>query len=90
MPGSILEIGVYHSLRQGNLKSYWQYNTSLQPFYDNPALSHLPPSPQRPITLGLHLLALLAEGRLTDFHTLLETLDMEQLSDSFVKLPVDL
>ncbi|RXK36725.1 26S proteasome regulatory subunit N12 [Tremella mesenterica] len=85
---SILEVGAFHSLRLGNLKQYWQYNSSLQPFYEN--LPQIPPSPLRPITLGLHLLALLSEGRLTDFHTVLETLQLDQLNDSFVKLPVDL
>ncbi|WWC61184.1 uncharacterized protein I303_103764 [Kwoniella dejecticola CBS 10117] len=86
---SILEIGTFHSLRQGNLKSYAQYNSALQPFYDNLS-SIIPESPNRPITLGLHLLSLLSQGLLTQFHTLLESLKIEQLSDVFVKLPVDL
>ncbi|WWC90087.1 uncharacterized protein L201_005020 [Kwoniella dendrophila CBS 6074] len=86
---SILEIGSFHALRQGNLKSYAQYNFALQPFYSN-LNSIISESPNRPITLGLHLLALLSEGLLTEFHTLLETLKVEQLSDVFVKLPVDL
>ncbi|WRT67072.1 uncharacterized protein IL334_004038 [Kwoniella shivajii] len=86
---SILELGSFHSLRQGNLKSYAQYNFALQPFYSN-LDSILPPSPNRPITLGLHLLALLSEGLLTEFHTLLETLKVDALNDVFVKLPVDL
>ncbi|ORY33767.1 SAC3/GANP/Nin1/mts3/eIF-3 p25 family-domain-containing protein [Naematelia encephala] len=86
---SILELGAFHSLRIGNLKAYRQYNSSLQPFYDNLS-SILPPSPNRPITLGLHLLSLLSEGELTQFHTTLETLQVEQLNDAFVRLPVDL
>jgi 26S proteasome regulatory subunit N12 len=32
----------------------------------------------------------LAEGKLTEFHTLLETLDKELLDDVFVRLPVDM
>ncbi|WVR05122.1 hypothetical protein IAU60_002134 [Kwoniella sp. DSM 27419] len=86
---SILEIGTFHALRQANLKSYAQYNFALQPFYIN-LESVLPASPNRPITLGLHLLALLSEGLLTEFHTLLETLKVDQLNDVFVRLPVDL
>lgn len=71
------------------MKAYRQYNSSLQPFYDN--LSEiLPPSPNRPITLGLHLLCLLSEGQLTEFHTALETLEVGQMKDVFVRLPVDL
>lgn len=69
------------------MKSYQSYNSSLQPFY---ALSHLPASPNRPITLGLHLLSLLSEGQLTQFHTQLETLETSELNDVFVRLPVDL
>ncbi|WVF72262.1 hypothetical protein IAT40_007074 [Kwoniella sp. CBS 6097] len=88
---SILEIGAFHALRQGNLKSYAAYNFALQPFYSNlESESIIPASPNRPITLGLHLLALLSEGLLTEFHTLLETLKVEQLNDVFVRLPVDL
>lgn len=86
---SILELGAFHSLRLGNLKAYRQYNSSLQPFYDNLATT-LPPSPNRPITLGLHLLCLLSEGELTEFHTALETLEVGQMNDVFVRLPVDL
>lgn len=86
---AILEVGAFHSLRLGNLKAYAQYNFALQPFYNNLA-TVIPDSPNRPITLGLHLLGLLSEGLLTEFHTLLETLKVEQLNDVFVKLPVDL
>ena len=87
--GGILEIGAFHSLRQENLKAYWQYNSQLQPFYNN-LDSIIPASPNRPVTLGLHLLALLATGKLTEFHTLLETLDKKVLDDVFVRLPVDM
>jgi len=87
--GAILEIGAFHSLRLGNLKAYRLYNSSLQPFYDNLSTT-LPPSPNRPITLGLHLLCLLSEGQLTEFHTALETLEVAQMNDVFVRLPVDL
>ncbi|CAD6572918.1 MAG: hypothetical protein TREMPRED_000689 [Tremellales sp. Tagirdzhanova-0007] len=86
---SIIELGTFHSLRIGNLKAYRQYNSSLQPFYNNLA-STLPPSPNRPVTLGLYLLFLLSEGQLTEFHSALETLEQSQMSDVFVRLPVDL
>ncbi|WVO12818.1 hypothetical protein L204_100426 [Cryptococcus depauperatus] len=86
---SILEIGAFQSLRQGDLKSYARYNFALQPFYDN-LKDLMPPSPNRPVTLGLHLLGLLSENLLTEFHTLLETLKPEDLNDSFIRLPIDL
>ncbi|WVQ78039.1 hypothetical protein IAT38_000120 [Cryptococcus sp. DSM 104549] len=86
---SILEIGAFQSLRLGDLKSYARYNFALQPFYSN-LDTIIPPSPNRPVTLGLHLLALLSEGLLTEFHVQIESLKPEQLNDSFVRLPVDL
>jgi hypothetical protein len=70
-----------------NLKSYTAYNAALQPFY---TLPNLPSSPNRPVVLGLYLLALLSGGQLTEFHTLLERLGPGEMEDSFVKLPVDL
>lgn len=85
--GSILELAVFHSLRTSNLPSYRSYNASLTPFYSIPSL---PASPNRPVVLGLHLLALLSEGQLTEFHTLMERLQVKELEDAFVKLPVDL
>lgn len=88
-PGSILELATFHSLRQADLKSYSQYNSTLQPFYTDLS-SILPPSPNRPVIIGLHLLSLLSEGKLTEFHTALETLDASELGDSFIKWPVDL
>ncbi|KAK1925020.1 26S proteasome non-ATPase regulatory subunit 8 [Papiliotrema laurentii] len=86
---SILELGVFASLRQQNLAKYISYNSALQPFYDNLA-SILPPSPNKPVILGLHLLFLLSEGQLTSFHQTLETLTVNDLSDVFIKLAVDL
>ena len=87
--GSILELGTFHALRTGNLKSYASYDSSLQPFYDN--LSDvLSPSPNQPVILGLRLLYWLSEGDLTSFHTIVETLEPAQLQDVFVKLAVDL
>ena len=86
-PGAILELGTFHALRTGNIKSYLAYDSLLTPFYDNTALD---PSPNRPIILGLRLLYWLSEGDLTAFHTMLETLDPSQLEDVFIKLAVDL
>ncbi|ORX39816.1 SAC3/GANP/Nin1/mts3/eIF-3 p25 family-domain-containing protein [Kockovaella imperatae] len=84
---SVLEIGAFHALRSGNIKSYLSYDSLLLPFYDN---AQLDASPNRPIILGLRLLYWLSEGDLTAFHTMLETLDPEQLQDVFIKLAVDL
>ncbi|KAK4688653.1 26S proteasome regulatory subunit N12, partial [Tremellales sp. Uapishka_1] len=87
---SILEIAAFHSLRTSNLKAYAQYSASLEPFYTEPVSELIPASANRPVILGLHLLSLLSEGKLTEFHTVIETLKEEQLKDAFVRWPVDL
>lgn len=76
-------------MRRGNLGAYAQYNAALQPFYVNLA-SVLPPSPNRPIIIGLQLLAMLSEGKYSQFHMTLEGLDVSELGDVFVRWPVDL
>lgn len=88
-PGSILEIATFHSLRRGNLAAFAQYNAALQPFYVNLAKT-LPASPNRPIIIGLELLAMLSEGKYSQFHMTLEALDVSELGDVFVRWPVDL
>lgn len=75
----------------------------LASLYLPPYLVHsptLPPSPSRAPLTGLRLLALLASGRTSEFHILLEALAAEPgqdgetqgalLRDEFVMWPVDL
>lgn len=53
--------------------------------------SVLPPSPQMYPLIGLNLLRLLSQNRLSDFHTSLETIDPEQLqTNQYIKQAVDL
>lgn len=53
--------------------------------------SVLPPSSQMYPLIGLNLLRLLSQNRLSDFHTALETIDLDQLqSNQFIKQAVDL
>ncbi|TXT15701.1 hypothetical protein VHUM_00204 [Vanrija humicola] len=86
---TILEIATFNALRQSNLTAYTQYNAALQAFYVNLA-SVLPASPNRPIIIGLQLLAMLSEGKYSQFHMTLEALDVSELGDVFVRWPVDL
>lgn len=60
-------------------RSEWNHHSSI-----------LPPSSSRPPLLGLTLLSLLSSSKIAEFHTLLETLDDEIVSDSYVKWPIDL
>lgn len=53
--------------------------------------SVLPLSSQMYPLIGLNLLRLLSQNRLSDFHTALETIDLDQLqSNQFIKQAVDL
>lgn len=53
--------------------------------------SALPPSSQMYPLIGLNLLRLLSQNRLSDFHTALETIDLDQLqTNQFIKQAVDL
>ncbi|KAI8089986.1 COP9 signalosome [Halteromyces radiatus] len=86
----ILEMGAYHSVRVKDIASFERYIAQLHPYYHDLA-SALPPSPQMYPLIGLNLLRLLSQNRLSDFHTSLETIDSEQLqSNQYIKQAVDL
>ncbi|KAI8343929.1 COP9 signalosome [Chlamydoabsidia padenii] len=86
----ILEMGAYHSVRVKDISSFERYIAQLHPYYHDLG-SVLPPSPQMYPLIGLNLLRLLSQNRLSDFHTSLETIDPEQLqSNQYIKQAVDL
>ncbi|KAL0094679.1 cornichon protein-domain-containing protein [Phycomyces blakesleeanus] len=86
----ILETGVYYSVRVKDIASFERYIAQLNTYYHDLA-SVLPPSPQMYPLIGLNLLRLLSQNRLSEFHTSLEAIDPEQLqSSTFIKQAVDL
>ncbi|KAI8369477.1 COP9 signalosome, partial [Radiomyces spectabilis] len=86
----VLELGAYYSVRIKDIAAFERYIAQLNTFYHD--LAHvLPPSPQQYPLTGLHLLQLLSQNRLSDFHTTLESIDPEQLhANQFIKQAVDL
>ncbi|KAI9487016.1 MAG: cornichon protein-domain-containing protein [Benjaminiella poitrasii] len=86
----ILEVGAYYSVRIKDIASFERYIVQLNTYYFDLA-SVLPPSNQMYPLIGLNLLRLLSQNRLSDFHTALETIDLDQLhSNQFIKQAVDL
>ena len=94
---SILEAGALLSIRSKDAHSYIRYYSQLQPFYDFPGLQQHPSRERSKIT-GLYLLLLLSQGDYAGFHTLLESLLVEEGAngsaaveeDPFIKYPIEL
>ncbi|KAI8369183.1 cornichon protein-domain-containing protein [Choanephora cucurbitarum] len=86
----ILELGAYYSVRIKDIGSFERYIAQLNTYYHDLA-SVLPPSDQMYPLIGLNLLRLLSQNRLSDFHTALEAIDLDQLqSNPYIKQAVDL
>ncbi|ORX51716.1 hypothetical protein DM01DRAFT_1307498 [Hesseltinella vesiculosa] len=86
----ILEMGAYISVRAKDIASFERYIAQLHPYYHDLG-SVLPASSQMYPLIGLNLLRLLSQNRLSDFHTALETIDSQQLqANPYIKQAVDL
>ena len=88
--GDVLEIGALHSVAVADFAAFDRYIAQLRTYYFDFA-SSLPASSQRSLLLGLHLLRLLSQQLIGDFHVALERLDSATLSsDPFVRFPIAL
>ncbi|KAG1174182.1 hypothetical protein G6F70_000084 [Rhizopus microsporus] len=86
----ILEIGAYYSVRVKDIASFERYIAQLNTYYHDLS-SQLPPSQQMYPLIGLNLLRLLSQNKLSEFHTTLESIDLDQIhSNPFIKQAVDL
>ncbi|KAG1138607.1 hypothetical protein G6F37_010656 [Rhizopus arrhizus] len=86
----ILEIGAYYSVRIKDIASFERYIAQLNTYYHD-LLAVLPPSQQMYPLIGLNLLRLLSQNKLSEFHTTLEGIDLNQLqTNPFIKQAVDL
>ncbi len=74
MARQVIEMGAYTSLRTNDMAAFNRYYSHLQSFYTSP---FLPPSTEQDSLTGLHLLSLLADSRISEFHTTLESLNTE-------------
>jgi len=69
----VLEIGAFHSIHVKNVPAFERYLSLLSTFYADLA-DVLPASSNQPALTALSLLRLLAQNRIAEFHSLLETL----------------
>lgn len=86
----VLELGAQWSIRSKDIPSFERYISQLQTYYHD-YRTILPESQRMYSLLGLNLLRLLAQNRIADFHTALETLDPSLLQENiYIKHPVQL
>ena len=62
------------SVRQGDDAAFDRNFAQLRPYYEDTGAAATPPSPQAALLSGLHLLVLLVQNRIAEFHTAVELL----------------
>lgn len=77
--GEVLELAVLASVRQGDEAAFDRNFAQLRPYYLD-ARSAIPLSPQEALLSGIHLLVLLVQNRIAEFHTAVELLPDEVLA----------
>ena len=78
-----LELGVLLSVADGDLTSLSRNMALLLPYYTAGI-----ETPQKNHVLGLHLMHLLVEHQLSEFHSLLEVITEEDASSPFISFPI--
>mmetsp|Transcript_23873 Transcript_23873/g.66709 ORF Transcript_23873/g.66709 Transcript_23873/m.66709 type:complete len:252 (-) Transcript_23873:120-875(-) len=81
-----LEYGALLAAGDGDVDGFSRNIAQLKPFYSNPEQT----SPRKCHILGLNLMSLLVENRLSEFHAELELLSETEASDKFVSFPIQL
>eukprot|EP00978_Attheya_sp_CCMP212_P030472 scaffold112161_cov61-Attheya_sp.AAC.1 len=81
-----LELGVLLSVADGDLSAFARNISQLKPYYASKAA----PSDRKCHILGLNLMHLLVDNRLSEFHAELELLSELEASSSFVSFPINL
>jgi 26S proteasome regulatory subunit N12 len=86
----ILEIGAQYSIARKDIGSFERYMAQLKCYYLD-YKNDLPESAYKYQLLGLNLLRLLAQNKLSDFHTELELLPVKDLHQNlYIKHPVSI
>lgn len=82
-----LELGVLLSVAAGDLDAFARNFAQLQPYYSTPVATA---SQRKCLVLGLNLMFLLVENRLSEFHAEMELLSEQEASNPFVSFPITL
>ncbi|KAI8817967.1 COP9 signalosome [Fimicolochytrium jonesii] len=86
----VLEIGAQWSIRVKDIPSFERYISQLKTYY-NDYSKQLPESARTYPLLGLNLLRLLAQNRISEFHTELELINPDQLNDNvYIRHPIQI
>lgn len=78
-----LELGVLLSVADGDLTSLSRNMALLLPYYSAGVVT-----PQKNHVLGLHMMHLLVDHQLSEFHSLLEVISEEDAASSFISFPI--
>lgn len=82
-----LESAVLISIEEGDLSSFSRNISQVKSYYENPQSKS---TDQRSKILGLNLMYLLIENRLSEFHADLELLSEDEASNRFITFPITL
>ncbi|KAK9761954.1 regulatory particle non-ATPase [Basidiobolus ranarum] len=86
----VLEIGAQWSIRVKDVPSFERYIAQLKTYYSDYS-SQLSTSDKMYPLIGLNLLRLLAQNKISEFHTSLESIEPDQLHNNpYIKHPVEL
>lgn len=86
----VLEMGAQYAIRVKDIPAFDRYMTQLLTYYHDYS-GQLPESQRMYPLIGLNLLRLLAENRISDFHTALETIQPSLLHENiYIRHPVQL
>mmetsp|Transcript_18510 Transcript_18510/g.26145 ORF Transcript_18510/g.26145 Transcript_18510/m.26145 type:complete len:258 (+) Transcript_18510:180-953(+) len=86
---SALELGVLLSVADGDLDGFARHVAQLKPYYSFHSDSSFS-SERKCHVLGLNLMYLLVENRLSEFHAELELLTVEQSQSKYITFPIQL
>jgi len=85
-----LEIATLLSIKLQDIPAFERYVAQLKTYYNDFKYLELPQSQRQYTILGLHLLCLLAQNRISEFHTELELLPIALHQNIHIKQPIQL
>lgn len=85
-----LELGILLSVADEDLAAFARNVSQIKPYYAAAAASSTPTTERKCHILGLNLMHLLVDNRLSEFHAELELLSEQEASTSYVSYPINL
>jgi len=85
-----LELGVLLTIMDGDFDAFGRNIAQLKPYYNAAAASGTATTPRKCHVLGLNLMHLLVDNRLSEFHAELELLTEQEASNALISFPIEL